>query len=73
MIPKAQLNPIEVPLLEIDGDATHINFDPSEANLGASGIRGVAIYTYVVLLYIHTWCCYIYIRGVAIYTKEDLC
>ena len=45
VIPKAQLNPIEASLLEIDGYATHTNFDPSEANLGASGIRGVAIYT----------------------------
>ena len=45
VIPKAQLNPIEAPLLEIGGYATHINCDPSEANLGASGIRGVAIYT----------------------------
>ena len=47
VIPKAQLNPIEAPLLEIDGYATHINFEPSEAesNLGVSGIRGVAIYT----------------------------
>ena len=44
VIPKAQANPIDAPLLEIDGYKPHVNFDISKTNLGASGIRGVAIY-----------------------------
>ena len=45
MIPKAQINPILKPLLDIPGYNMHANFDNEEARLGASGIRGVAIYT----------------------------
>ena len=44
VIPKAQANPIDAPLLEIDGYKPHVNFDISKTNLGAFGIRGVAIY-----------------------------
>ena len=40
VIPKKQENPITQELLDIEG----LNFDPYEPNLGASGIRGVAIY-----------------------------
>ena len=44
VIPKAQINPIEAPLLEIEGCDHYLNFEISNMNLGASGIRGVAIY-----------------------------
>ena len=42
VIPKKQENPIY--LLDIEGYLCILNFDPGEPNLGASGIRGVAIY-----------------------------
>ena len=45
MIPKAQINPILMPLLDIPGYYMYANFDNEEVRLGASGIRGVAIYT----------------------------
>ena len=45
MKPKAQINPILKPLLDIPGYNMHANFDNEEARLGVSGIRGVAIYT----------------------------
>ena len=44
MIPKAQGNPILKPLLDIPDYNMYANFDNEEARLGASGIRGVAIY-----------------------------
>ena len=44
VIPKAQRNPIDESLLKIDGYELFTNFEFSEKNLGASGIRGVAIY-----------------------------
>ena len=45
MIPKAQINPILKPLLDIPGYNMYANFDNKEARLGTSGICGVAIYT----------------------------
>ena len=45
MIPKAQRNLILKPLLDILGYNMYTNFDNEEARPGASGIRGVAIYT----------------------------
>ena len=45
VIPKKQENPITQALIDIDGYNCLPNFDPDERNLGASGIRGVAIYT----------------------------
>ena len=45
VIPKNQTNPIPEALLSIDGYNCLLNFDPNKSNLGASGIRGVAIYT----------------------------
>ena len=44
VIPKKQENPITQALLDIEGYLCILNFDPGEPNLGASGIRGVAIY-----------------------------
>ena len=44
-IPKCQNNPIATALLNIDGYNCNLNFDPNTANLGQSGIRGVAIYS----------------------------
>ena len=44
VIPKKQENPITQALLNIEGYLCILNFDPGEPNLGASGIRGVAIY-----------------------------
>ena len=44
MIPKVQINLILKPLLDIPGYNMYANFDNEEARLGASGIRGVAIY-----------------------------
>ena len=45
MKPKAQINPILKPLLDIPGYNMYAHFDNEEARLRASGIRGVAIYT----------------------------
>ena len=45
VIPKSQIKPITKALLDIEGYKCTLNFDPGEMNLGASGIRGVAIYT----------------------------
>ena len=45
IIPKCQSKPISPALLHVDGYEPHFNFDLSKDNLGASGIRGVAIYT----------------------------
>ena len=44
IIPKKQTNPIAKCLLDIDGYNFQLNFDPDECNLGAFGIRSVAIY-----------------------------
>ena len=44
VIPKNQVNPITNALLDIDGYDCWPNFDPDMGNLGASGIRVVAIY-----------------------------
>ena len=44
VIPKARQNSISYPHLSIKGYDTYVNFNPDEENLGASGIRGVAIY-----------------------------
>ena len=44
VIPKAQQNSISYPQLSIKGYDTYVNVNPDEENLGASGIRGVAIY-----------------------------
>ena len=44
VIPKGQINPIKQTLLDVEGYKCTTNFDPDECNLGASGIRGVAIY-----------------------------
>ena len=45
VIPKKQTNPITQALLDIDDYKCSLNFEPDDANLGASGIRGVAIYS----------------------------
>ena len=45
IIPKKQMNPITQALLNIDGYTCVLNFDPNDQNLGASGIRGVIIYS----------------------------
>ena len=45
VIPKSQSNPIAPALLSIDGYQPNFNFQPDAANLGQSGIRGVAIYS----------------------------
>ena len=44
VIPKAQQNSISYPQLSIKGYDIYVNFNPDEENLGASGIRRVAIY-----------------------------
>ena len=45
VIPKNRVNPITHSLIDIDEYNCFTNFNPEDANLGASGIRGVAIYT----------------------------
>ena len=45
VIPKKQENPITQALMEIDGYKCLLNFNPNEMNLGASGLRGVAVYS----------------------------
>ena len=44
IIPKNQVNPITQALLDIEGYTSFLNFNPYNSKLGASGIRGVAIY-----------------------------
>ena len=44
IIPKNQVNPITQALLDIEGYKSFCNFNPNNSKLGASGIRGVAIY-----------------------------
>lgn len=44
VIPKAQVLPISPALLSIPGYIMYSNFDPSESNLGRSGLRGICIY-----------------------------
>ena len=44
VIPKGQVNPITSALLKVEGYDCILNFDPEKPDLGASGIRGVAIY-----------------------------
>ena len=57
VIPNAQINPIEAQLLPFG--SIYVNFDESATNLGASGIRGVAIYVkedlYVTDFTDHLW------------------
>ena len=43
VIPTAQVNPIEEKALDIARYELYVNFKTSDSNLGASGIRGVAI------------------------------
>ena len=45
VIPKNQMQPIKQSLLDIDDYVSQFNFEPNKANLGASGIRGVGIYS----------------------------
>lgn len=49
VIPKSQRNPISHSLLHVEGYNSYFNFNPSEENLGESGIRGVAIYSKISL------------------------
>ena len=49
VIPKSQSNPIPPSLLHMDGYNPCFNFNPSDENLGRSGIRGVAIYSKISL------------------------
>ena len=44
VIPKAQKNPVSETQVEIEGYQLFHNFNFTDENLGASGIRGVAIY-----------------------------
>ena len=44
-IPKAQILPISPATLAIPGDSLYCNFDCSESNLGAGGLRGICMYT----------------------------
>ena len=44
IIPKKQPNPVAKCLLDIDAYNLQLNFDPDECNVGASGIRDMAIY-----------------------------
>ena len=44
VIPKAQTLPLPLALLSIPGYKLYVNFDPTQANLGRSGCRGVCIY-----------------------------
>ena len=44
VIPKAQIHPILEPMVTIKGYEMYKNFNHTDSNLGASGIRGVAIY-----------------------------
>ena len=44
VIPKAQTVPINPALFQIPRYTMHLNFSPSQAELGASGLRGIAIY-----------------------------
>ena len=45
VIPKCQSNPIATALLHMEGYKPNFNFEPASNDLGASGIRGVAIYS----------------------------
>ena len=45
VIPKAQMLPILIPMISIPGYELQLNFDPSYPRLGASGKRGVAVFT----------------------------
>ena len=44
VIPKGQVNPITSALLKVEGYDCVLNFDPEKPDLGAFGMRGVAIY-----------------------------
>ena len=44
VIPKRQANPIEESQKTLNGYVRHTNFEISDSNLGASGIRGTAIF-----------------------------
>ena len=44
VIPKRQVNPIEESQITLNGYVRHTNFEISDSNLGASGIRGTAIF-----------------------------
>ena len=45
VIPKVQLQPITLSRLILPGYFIHANFDPDQANLGSSHMRGICIYT----------------------------
>lgn len=49
VIPKSQSNPIAPALLNLEGYKASFNFEPNTADLGSSGIRGVAIYSKISL------------------------
>ena len=44
VIPKAQVNPIPVAILDIPEYTVYLNFNPSNNNLGRGGCRGIAIF-----------------------------
>ena len=44
VIPKRQVNPIEKSQITLNGYVPHTNFEISDSNLGASGIRGTVIF-----------------------------
>ena len=44
VIPKAQVLPLSLALISIDGYNVYTNFDISQSNLGVSGYRGLCIY-----------------------------
>ena len=47
VIPKAQINPIFKPQVDLKGYDVYTNFNFTDCNIGASGIRGTAIYVRV--------------------------
>ena len=49
VIPKAQIQPIESARLMLPGYQMYANFNPSNSNLGTSGLRGICIYVADVL------------------------
>ena len=44
VIPKAQVNPISMAVLSLPSYTMYLNFDPSSANLGSGGSRGICIF-----------------------------
>ena len=55
IIPKNEVNPITQALLDIEGYKCYLNFNPDECNLGASGIRGVCIYSKMLYPFMFTF------------------